>query len=99
MKHIKVFQDYSSSGLWEDDTGYMIDYEDLIPAVPQHLIIALKYWHDMWDYRMSNPTDDPDHRGMSQSYIDQWYADILIIIEAMNAVQHEFYFRFIKYPI
>ncbi len=101
---IKVFQDYSSSGLWIDEPGsnehgMMIDHEDISHVIPEHLIIALSYWHDMWDFHMSNPTDDPEHKSMSRSYIDKWYADGQKIVDAMNAAQTEIQFTFVHFPI
>jgi hypothetical protein len=50
MKHyngIKVMADYTSSGLWNLETGGMIDFENL--KLPSLLIKALKQWIDYYD--------------------------------------------------
>lgn len=101
---VKVFQDYSSTGLWLDDpestdNGTMLDFDDISHVVPEHLLIALSYWHDIWDYRMSNPLDDPNHKGMSVNYVEKWYKDGQKIVDAMNAAQSEIEFTFVHFPI
>jgi len=47
MKKIKVMPDFTSSGIWNDKTGVMIDYEDL--PISKQLANEFENWITFYD--------------------------------------------------
>lgn len=93
-KTIRIFPDYASSGLWESNPeggGANMDESEVAHCIPAHLMIALKYWHLVWE-------DHAEHWAKYESKITcahQWEQDGIAIVDAMNACQEEFNFVYV----
>jgi hypothetical protein len=83
MQTIKVFPDYMSSGLWLVEEcpdcpwrfrTISVDEDFISYFVPREIIIALNYWHHVWEL-----TDV-----MSESYWKRWNEDGFKIVMALN---------------
>lgn len=84
MKTVKVFPDFLSSGLWlVTDKPYRhinIDESDVSHFVPPVVMIALKYWHHIWEIMV----DDDYNSTMSAMYLEQWHDAGEVIVDALN---------------
>jgi hypothetical protein len=88
-KRINVFPDYSSSGLWDPETGHMINEEDVESSVPESLMIALYYWHGYWE-------QITDHT--KEIYVsDAFHVDGERIVQLMNDSQTDFIFNYKRF--
>lgn len=87
-KKFRIFPDHCSSGIWgmpPDHANY--DHSDIRDAVPEILIVALKYWHWIWEVRGDN---------MSAWSEMQFETDGQRIVDAMNAAQDKYEFIYVK---
>jgi hypothetical protein len=83
MQTIKVFPDFMSSGLWLQRDGLPhvnTDESEVAHFVPAEVIIALKYWHHIWEVCV----DDDFNSTMSPRYKNEWHEDGRAIVAAMN---------------
>jgi hypothetical protein len=85
MRTIKVFPDYCSSGLWED--GANIDKSEFDGMVPETALIALKYWHWIWEVCQ----DDDYNLTFSPRWHRQWWEDGKDIIDCLNRHTEHFH--------
>lgn len=75
MAKIKVFPDYCSTGLWDKETGANID----VPRyVSDELRIALKYWHDNWEFFITPGSCSP-------LYYLRWQDDGRTLTKRLNS--------------
>lgn len=68
-----------------------MDESEVSHCVPAHIMIALKYWHHVWE-------DYAEYWSRDVStiyYSDQWEEDGIAIVAAMNACQDEFLFVYV----
>lgn len=73
---INVFPDYCSTGFWSAD-GVNIECPT---CVPLHLAIAVRYWHEIWEFVL--------RRSASESYRRRWLADGHFLVNEINRVQN-----------
>ena len=87
---IKLFPDFTSTGLWDADTGQELSTS----VLPDHLAQAVKAWHQQWaswdiGFRQYDPSKEPmtkawlEREGYTQWY-DQGQALALRIQEALS---------------
>lgn len=95
---VKVFPDYCSSGVWLD--GYNCDPDEL--EVSPALQLALKYWHEAWEFIIAEDTDDfgDDHpimkKKMTDAYVARWHEDGRKLVEMMSAENDKYEFVYVK---
>lgn len=90
MRTIKVFPDYCSSGLWENHTN--LD-ESSFEGVLNHVdFMALKYWHNVWEFNVNDGTTNNDTDKLRDSYWAKWEKDGRDMVDAWNEKQSEFKF-------
>jgi hypothetical protein len=85
---IKLFPDYCSTGLWRED-GCNVDPKEL--GISEGLQIALKYWHEVWEFNIAEDDDDLKSK-RSQKYIQRWKADgkKLAVLMTIESDDYEF---------
>lgn len=92
---VRVFPDYQSTGLWygPGPGGANMCESEVAHVIPEHMLIALKYWHHIWEFCIGD-----DYKStMSGRYEAQWNADGQSLVDAMNACQDEFEFIYSPY--
>lgn len=95
---IRVFPDYCSSGLWEsysEGGGANMDESEVAHCIPAHLMIALKYWHMVWEDHIEYWATKMLVDDRVKRHVLQWEQDGITIVAAMNACQDEFNFVYI----
>jgi hypothetical protein len=89
MNKVKVFPDFLSSGLWlvkecaESPKGYRtvsMDVSEIEHFVPESILIALKYWHHVWELMC----DGDFNSTMSARYKKKWNEDGKLLVEVLN---------------
>jgi hypothetical protein len=70
-KTILMFPDYMSSGLWKDH----VNVEPSSLGVSPELQLALKYWHEVWEFVIAYNDNDNRKWTVSKSYIERWMQD------------------------
>lgn len=81
-KIVKIYPDYCSSGLWDENGASMCDGEINMTPITQ---VALKYWHwtwEKWDIDQSL-TDAPPEHWLAGCYKD-WYDDGVLVTQAIQ---------------
>jgi hypothetical protein len=98
---VELFPDYCSTGLWlvhiDDEVGSQWGYHSNIEAetlgVSPALQIAVKYWHDVWEFSIAPQLcDDRDVKFLSDWYIDHWKLDGWKLAELLSAENAEYEF-------
>lgn len=87
-KQFRIFPDHCSSGIWgmpPDHVNY--DEFSVRDAVPEILLVALRYWHWIWEVRGDNMS------AWSEMRFEQ---DGQRIVDAMNAAQEKYEFIYVK---
>ena len=96
MSKYKIFPDYTSTGVWKiyekDDAEYYSTFgnhvsADLPDYVPDSIKIALKYWHEIWEFFISDEREHP----VSQGYINQWHEDGQKLVDELNLLSNDVY--------
>lgn len=90
-KEIRVFPDYCSTGVW-------FDYGNVEPqslGISEGLQLALKYWHDTWEFAITRWGDETLTPLVSQRYIDRWNEDGKKLCELMSKENDKFVFIYI----
>jgi len=89
---IRVFPDYCSSGLWGFPPNHTnLDESQFADIIPEIIMIALKYWHRVWELTADYMAED-GVTSMSMSYRKKWDEDGQKIVDAMNKCQSEYEF-------
>lgn len=89
---VRVFPDYCSSGLW-DENGCNMWAEDFLGLLSESDLMALKYWHEAWEFLlMDGSLEEPPVQKMSDSYVARWSEDGKALVERFNKQQNEFTF-------
>lgn len=87
---IRVFPDYCSSGLWDEHGN--LDERDFESVLSASQLLALKYWHQIWEASMGS-------YGLSCSYSklwqDKWEADGKALVTSFNECQDIYEFVYI----
>ncbi len=86
---IRVFPDFMSSGFWVYPYGANLCESEFESVLPPPLMIALKYWHWIWE---SNFDYIELEHTMSKDAQQVWEQDGITLVEAMNACQDEYEF-------
>jgi len=79
---IKVFPDYCSTGLWENQISVDVEQFDWLPF---SATMALRYWHRAWE--MLYDYESCKWMG-STSYYKEWYEDGKELVNIMNEYCH-----------
>lgn len=86
LTKFRVFPDYSSTGIWDYYTGENVDPEDTPLTTSE--IIALKMWHDVWEYCLYDETCRDDSfelvSRMSDTYIKKHSKALYNLFNAVN---------------
>lgn len=90
MRIVEVFPDYCSTGLWDRRTHINLDESSISGHVPKHMLIALKYWHLVWELRV-----DSNNWTSCSLHAIEWESDGIKLVEAMNSIQREFLFVYV----
>lgn len=102
-RQVDVFPDYTSTGLWlvstkEERKLHESSWEhvSICPSdvfVSPTLQLALKYWHDMWEFCIAHQYSESDTKfAMSKSYVDKWKEDGKKLAELMSAENQNYEF-------
>ena len=91
---VKIFPDYCSSGVW-DSNGCNCDPDEF--GISPGLRIALKYWHDFWEYQIANISSDAAGNPIIEALvperlINQWREDGHKLAELMSAENDRYEF-------
>ena len=94
MLNINVFCTYTSTGLWDAETGRSIEPEEIADDVSPILLLALKLWHEIWEYAILPDVD----RGprMSKMYCERWQEYGKFLVMEMNATQGHYNFVYVE---
>lgn len=82
-KQIRVFPDYCSSGVWNEN-GAEVGTEVL--NIDKTTSIALKYWHwmwEQWEIDLQIPSATPFQRSWIEQVYGEWWNDGKAIAEAI----------------
>lgn len=90
-KLILVFPDYCSPGLWGED-GKALDPSEV--GVSPGLQVALKYWHEMWEFNIVDLDDDRYTRRLSDRYVSRWVEDGKKLAALMSAENPNYRFEY-----
>lgn len=90
MRTIHVFPDYCSTGLWENHVN--MDESYFTEALDPTDFIALKYWHNVWEFNVNDGTPGNDTDKLRPSYWRQWGKDGKAMVDSWNAKQSIFHF-------
>lgn len=103
---IEVMPDYSSSGLWlmytEEELkdpqkwGRHIMIYPQIAGVSEPLQIALKYWHEVWEFEIAGGADPDFKPKVSQKYMDRWGRDGKKLAALMSAENDKYEFIYVE---
>lgn len=86
---VKVFPDYCSTGLWLN--GANADPDEL--GISEGLQLALKYWHEIWEFGISLYTDsDIESPALYNQYTERWKTDGKKLCELMSQENDKFVF-------
>ncbi len=114
---VEVFPDYCSTGLWlvnecdchklqeirkEETFGDHVCVDPEEVGVSKGLQLALKYWHEIWEFNIADSGDDSTWtmKGRpSQAYVDRWVEDgrKLAALLSAESDQYEFIYKQSKY--
>lgn len=84
---VLVFPDYCSSGLWLEH----INIEPSEVAMSEGLQIALKYWHEVWEFSIADHVEGSTSK-CSQRYINRWAEDGRKLAALMSAENDKYFF-------
>lgn len=84
---VKVFADYSSTGLWVNGAN---DCPENL-GVSSGLQLALKYWHEMWEFYIADDDSDTKNKA-SSGYVWRWMEDGRKLAELMSAENDKYDF-------
>jgi hypothetical protein len=82
----KIYPDHASTGVWlvyKDVDGSDLRHVnvDIPEYVPQILTIALKYWHNIWEFFIDDSFDNGRASGW---YSDKWSMDGQLLVDELN---------------
>ena len=86
---VKVFPDYCSTGLWMPQ-GCNVEPSEL--GISPGLQLALKYWHEVWEFTLSGLDDDRIMHRVSERYVSRWVDDGKKLAELMSAENDKYEF-------
>lgn len=91
---IRVFPDFLSSGFWHmPPRGFNIDESEFEDVIPEHLLIAVRYWHWIWEKCYDEAF--PDELSISEEAAIQFDKDGQALVDAMNKCQDKYEFGYI----
>lgn len=91
MVKITVFPDYCSSGLW-NEAGANMDEREFEGVLSTPDLMALKYWHCMWEFHAEDFGFSNLHQPMTDSFWNSWSEDGKALVDAWNSKQDVFQF-------
>lgn len=97
---VELFPDHCSTGFWlvniDNEIGSKFGYHSSITGdalgVSPALQLAVKYWHDMWEFNIAPQINDDDVKFLSDWYINRWKMDGIKLAELLTAESEKFEF-------
>lgn len=86
---VKVFPDYCSTGVWLPD-GCNAEPDEL--GISPSLQLALKYWHEVWEFNIADIGDDRFNPRTSERYVNRWIDDGKKLAELMTVENDKYVF-------
>ena len=88
-KYINVFPDYCSTGLWDDDTGIMVCWDELEVKFPDDLMDNLTDQFEEWE--------DSYDKNINMS--EEWHKCNMDIVKKLNEIQNKIVFVYKRFDI
>lgn len=93
--NIRVFPDFMASGFWKtpEDGHGMIEASQFEGIVPDALLLAVKYWHEVWEFIIA---DEFKEYKCSAKYKNRWEEDGKYLVELMSQAQEVYNFIYVE---